>query len=252
MRPTPYRLVALSLLAVSLSVAGAAIAQGPQQQEEPKNLKVLPKDTPRREVIRIMNEWEHATGMECDECHARSKDPGARSLDFASDEKPEKETARKMFKMMNSINDQLAGMGFKQAPRVQCVTCHHGVPHPATLADELLRASAKGGTDAAVAQYRKLRAEHYGSAAYDFSAEGLKDAANQFLQKRQDADAAIAMLKLNLESFGEDVGTWVMLSRAQQQKGDRAAAIASLEKAVSLAPNSQRLKGDLERLKNGQ
>ncbi|MEY4374320.1 MAG: hypothetical protein RL760_486 [Candidatus Eisenbacteria bacterium] len=249
MRKSVARLVAVPFMLLVLLQAVAVFAQG--QQEGPKNLKVLPKDISRRELTAIMNKFEDATGLDCGDCHAQSKTSPGR-LDFASDDKPEKETARKMMKMVASINEQVGAMGLKDAAKVECMTCHHGVAEPVTLASKLLKASDKGGVNAAIAAYRDLRKEYYGSAAYDFSAHGLNDAAGQFAETKQDFDGAMALFKLNLEFYPNDIGTYVRMSRVQMAKGDKPGAIASMEKAVSLDPANNRLKAQLDRLKNGQ
>jgi hypothetical protein len=49
---------------------------------------------------------------------------------FASDEKPAKDLARKMFVMVHDLNDrQLKGIG-----QVSCYTCHRGQVKPALTA----------------------------------------------------------------------------------------------------------------------
>ncbi len=249
MRKPVIRLAVVPFLLLMLFQTMAAFAQG--GQEGPKNLKVLPKDISRRELTAIMNKFEDATGLDCGDCHAQSKTQPGR-LDFAADDKPEKETARKMMKMVASINEQVGAMGLKNPNKVECMTCHHGVAEPATLAGMLLKASDKGGVNAAIAAYRDLRKTYYGSAAYDFSPHGLNDAAGQFAEGKQDFDGAMALFKLNLEFYPNDIGTYVRMSRVQMAKGDKPGAIASMEKAVSLDPQNNRLKAQLERLKNGQ
>jgi len=249
MRTSAARIALIPIVLVVLLQAVAAFAQG--QQEGPKNLKVLPKDISRRELTAIMGKFEDATGLDCGDCHAQSKTSPGR-LDFASDDKPEKETARKMMKMVAAINEQVGGMGLKDPAKVECMTCHHGVAEPVTLSSKLLKASDKGGVTAAIATYRDLRKQYYGSAAYDFSPTGLNDAAREFAESKQDFDGAMQLFKLNLEFYPNDVGTYVRMSRVQMAKGDKPGAIASMEKAVSLDPQNNRLKAQLERLKNGQ
>lgn len=247
--PVRFAVSALALFAVvTFLQAGPTAAQAP---EEPKNLKVLPKDMPRREVIAIMRNFSSALGVKCDECHAASK-TRPDDLDFASDEKPEKEEARKMMKLVGSINDQIAQAGFKDAPQVRCITCHRGVKRPETLAARLTRVTDKGGADAAVAEYRKLRDRYYGTGSYDFSPASLSEVAGQLAESKKDYDGAIKLLQLNLEFSPKDAESYVVLGRAQMAKGDRAAAVASLEKALALDPNNRWAKQMLERAKGGQ
>ena len=56
-------------------------------------------------------------------------------MDFASDAKPEKITARHMYLMMAKINKKFFAakkdtLGMVMATGVNCNTCHHGVAHP--------------------------------------------------------------------------------------------------------------------------
>lgn len=84
----------------------------------PQNLKVLPKDMPRQQLMGIMNGWNRALGVTCNHCHVDDK---------ASDEKPEKEVARAMVKMMGNLrqnaNDFLPD---NRIQKVSCWTCHRG------------------------------------------------------------------------------------------------------------------------------
>ena len=250
----PLRLAAAALCSlVALTFAAAlASAQG-RDREEPKNLKVLPKTISRPELEDVMRNFSMALGVRCDACHAQAKNaerPG--ELDFASDEKEMKETARKMMKMVGSINEQVGQMGLKDAPKVACVTCHHGVKEPETLAAVLNRAADKGGVAAVSEQYKKLREQYYGSAAYDFSPMSLNEVARHLSESKKDFDAAIQVLQLNLSYTPNDVNTNLSLGRVQMAKGDKAAAQASFEKVLSLDANNRWAKRMLEQLKSGQ
>ncbi|MFB6455011.1 c-type cytochrome [Chitinophaga sp. Hz27] len=117
-------------------VAAAIIAAGslcslslPQQQEKPKNLKVLPKDISHEELIVVMRNFNSALGVRCNFCHAPSKDD-PKKMDFASDDNPHKEIARDMMRMTKRINKKF----FKGAEpmTVTCYTCHHGNQEPAS------------------------------------------------------------------------------------------------------------------------
>ena len=58
-----------ALLAIGLICAAAtALAQAPAQ-EAPKNLKVLPKDWTRAQVVAVMQNINAALGVGCDYCH---------------------------------------------------------------------------------------------------------------------------------------------------------------------------------------
>ena len=97
-----------------------------------KNLKVLPKDINHDSLIAIMDYFKGSLGVKCGFCHA--PDPKTGKMDFASDEKPEKDVARYMMKMTSDINKNY--FNFKNSANpdtiraVTCYTCHNGNPHP--------------------------------------------------------------------------------------------------------------------------
>jgi len=106
-----------------------------QQQQEHKytNLKVLPKHISNRDLGAIMNTWRRSLGVQCTFCHARNTETN--QTDFASDAKPEKLMARKMFLMAAKINKKYFdakkdSLGMVMESSVSCNTCHHGVSHP--------------------------------------------------------------------------------------------------------------------------
>jgi hypothetical protein len=236
--------------ATTILQAGSPLAQAP---EEPKNLKVLPKDMSRREVVSLMRSFSQALGVRCVECHVSTK-PGSErpdDLDFASDKRPDKETARKMMKMVGSVNDQIGQMGLKDAVQVRCVTCHHGVKRPETLSATLTRSVNEKGVPAAIERYRELRDRYHGTAAYDFSPQSLNEVAGGLAEK-QDFDGAIQLLRLNLEFSPKDAVTYLTLGQVQLAKGDRAAAIASFEKTLELDPENRWARTQLERAKSGR
>jgi hypothetical protein len=125
------------------SVAGAqpfGFAEGgpsavEDQQGPPKNLKVLPKDMPRPQVVQIMRGFTRGLGVRCEHCHV-GEGSDLSKFDFASDDKPAKEVARKMLTMVTEINGKhLAGVGEPPAAgasKVTCFTCHRGATKPLT------------------------------------------------------------------------------------------------------------------------
>ena len=91
-------------------------AQGFRWPEEPENLKVLPDGVKGRELGAVMRGFAMGLGVRCQYCHGgkAGQEFNPRDLttfDFASDEKPAKQKARLMLKMVKSINEtQLAGL----------------------------------------------------------------------------------------------------------------------------------------------
>lgn len=120
--------------------AGQSAGQTPESHghphrplPKPVNLQVLPKDTSPEQVVHIMRGITGALGVDCNFCHAPN--PTGRGLDFASDAKPEKATARIMMRMTNDINDnfmaQVKDPDATEADKhVTCGTCHRGHSMP--------------------------------------------------------------------------------------------------------------------------
>jgi len=122
----------ISALAAIVTI-GVAATNPPDEPNLYKNLKVLPKNITHEELDKVMHVFNKGLGVKCNFCHAAAKD-NERKLDFASDEKPEKEIARSMMKLTVKINKKY--FGAKHAAltdstlTITCITCHHGDPHP--------------------------------------------------------------------------------------------------------------------------
>lgn len=99
---------------------GQAPAQAPGRQgpPTPKNLQVFPKDIAPRDLIAHMRTIAASLGVRCNFCHVQG--------DFSSDQKDTKLIARKMLRMVNSINQN----NFDGRPEVSCYTCHRGAMKP--------------------------------------------------------------------------------------------------------------------------
>ncbi len=98
-----------------------------------ENLQVLPKDITAKALQHIMvDEFQDGLGVGCGFCHAKKE--GSLLLDYASDEKPEKQIARTMMRMTMEINKNYFEV---EKPVlgddlmvVSCSSCHKGTPHP--------------------------------------------------------------------------------------------------------------------------
>src|ERR1700682_5927299 len=90
--------------------AGIAATHTPPQKEQWKNLKLLPKNIDEEQMERIMYKYTRQLGVTCSFCHPDTK-PGIFPVrvDFATDEKPEKRTARNMMRMTDKINKKYFG-----------------------------------------------------------------------------------------------------------------------------------------------
>jgi hypothetical protein len=109
-------------------------APAPAHHEEhhpaPTNLQVLPKTYTGEQVHDLMHKWEAELGGSCGTCHAA--DPknigpnGKPRLNYADDSKPEKATARLMYRMTEEINTQYISKVENSGDPVTCGTCHQG------------------------------------------------------------------------------------------------------------------------------
>ena len=217
-----------------MTTAGAARAQMPDKFT---NLKVLPKDITKPELIDAMRGYSGALGVRCEYCHVE-KAPPAHGEDFAADGKPEKESARLMMKMVADINGKdLAALKTGRPARVQvrCATCHHGLAVPQTLGDALGASLAEKGLEASIQRYHELRDTYYGSDSYNFSDRALVDFARSLGASGKTAEA-LAFLKLNGELYPKSALTPFGLGELYTQTGDRDKAIASFRAALEIDP----------------
>lgn len=272
-------LIAAAAVAVAVctpAVAGAQDARGRGPAPAPRNLKVLPKDTTQQDVVALMQTFTRGLGVQCTYCHSeqaplqlsveelqaqqaagaqaggrgRGRGRGGPQIDFAADDKRQKQTARVMLAMTNDINAKLAAAIHKppaDVTRVQCATCHRGVTNPAQLADLLRQTMLGKGEGAAVVQYRELRQGYLTSGAYDFREAVLLDLGRESLAMHK-PDDAMAWLQLNVEFFPQSAPSYLELARAHLAKRDRDSAVADLTKAIGLDPANAEAKRQLRLL----
>ena len=97
-----------------------------------RNLKVLPKDISNADLDSVMEGYSKALNVGCDFCHAENK--AKTDIDFASDDKPEKEITRMMMKLTAAVNkdyfDYTIVYKAGEMMAVSCYTCHDGFPRP--------------------------------------------------------------------------------------------------------------------------
>jgi tetratricopeptide (TPR) repeat protein len=189
-----------------------------------------------------MDEIAKALGVHCDYCHSAPRGSGQ--------PEPKKDVARAMMAMTRDLNakvQEATGKQPNETTRVECVTCHRGVAIPQPLAAIIVRTVAEKGGGAAVDQYRDLRKQFYGRAAYDFSEDALLDIVQRVVQGRP--DDAIALLRMNLEFNPQSAKTYALLGFAYTRKVDDASAITNLQKSLELDPSNGVVRGQLEQLK---
>ena len=145
------RSLALLLSAASLSLLAQNAGGKGGTPAPPQNLKVLTSDV---NIPQVMRGFTAGLGVQCNYCHALG--------DFASDNNPKKETARKMLRMIRQINMHFPDAGndfansrylpFPEGKQyITCYTCHQGetkpkfeTPEPVKRAPEPYAPGAQG------------------------------------------------------------------------------------------------------------
>src|SRR3977135_3947793 len=116
--------VSLSTLGIAVpsqTPAAPAAAQEQTVEQVQKNIKVL-NGMPQSQFIPAMNFFAASLGVRCNYCHVNNNG----QWDYASDEKEEKATTRRMIKMVLDDNKST----FNGNPQVSCWTCHRGRTSP--------------------------------------------------------------------------------------------------------------------------
>ncbi len=235
--------------AASLWVAGSAIAQIPDQFQ---NLKVLPQDIEKRELVEVMKSFCSALDVRCTHCHVGEEGAPLSEVDFVSDDNKHKQVARVMMQMVDAINKThlpKTGHDTSELLQVQCVTCHRGQAKPRALEEVLTVAVTNKGIDAALGKYRELRERYYGSATFDFSSSTLIRLAQQLAGADQ-TPAAIAFLELNAEHYPDEKMSFFFLGELHAKAGDKAKAIESFESALERDPKNPFILRKLEQLRD--
>jgi len=105
-----------------------------------KNIKVL-NGMPQSKLYPTMRFMAASLGFQCGSCHVIRNG----MIEAPSDDKPEKQTARQMIKMVIEINKTLS----KGEPTVSCYTCHRGHRTPQGAPDLPLSVAAPRSTNGA-------------------------------------------------------------------------------------------------------
>ena len=233
-------------LGIAVLLAGFASAQAP---EKFTNLQVLPKDIQKEKLMATMRNFTFALGVRCDYCHAETAD---HKMNFASDDKEEKKTARVMLQMVQAINtDYIKKLG-SSAVEVRCVTCHRGIPLPQPINEVVMTTIQKKDVNAAIAQYKDLKSKYYGGAAYDFSETPLNQVAESLIQEHRPKDAA-SLLEMNMAENPKmnqrnSGWTYSLMAMAHLATEEKDKAKADLQHVIELNPNNKWAKDELEKL----
>jgi tetratricopeptide (TPR) repeat protein len=242
------RLSTTFALLATFVFAGAAQAQFPPQKLQ--NLKVFPKDIPVRALLDTMGSFTRALGVRCTYCHVGEEGQPLSSFDFASDEKPTKNKARTMLRMVGAINGEyLTKLENRRTPpvNVACMTCHRGVAVPRPIQQIVLVTYDSVGADSAIAAYRALRERYYGRASYDFGEVPLADVGAALRARGKNADA-LRFYTLDTELNPTSAFAFREMGQTQLAAGDTAAAIRTFQKVLSMNPNDRQVKSILDRL----
>jgi hypothetical protein len=182
-----------------------------------------------------------ALGVSCDYCHA----PRGTEPRLTANGKPRLEVGREMIAMTASLNASVqsaTGKTAREAAAVTCATCHRGVAIPRPLGDILIVTGVREGADAAVKQYRELRAQYFGRGSYDFGEDTLLSVARRLANARP--EVAIPLADLNMEFFPKSVNSLVQKAIAQSGRDDEG-AVVTLKKALEIDPENGEIKGRL-------
>jgi tetratricopeptide (TPR) repeat protein len=207
-----------------------------QVPNEFTNLELLDPEISRGDLVSTMRDWATGLGVRCAHCHVGPDD--LVGMDFASDEKATKRTARRMLELARAINgDLMADLPVVEKGRrhqvVSCFTCHRGqAKPPRNIVRELASTAASEGIDAALARYDELRSENFGAGVYDFSEAALAGAAGNLMQAGR-PEEAIKVLEKNLEHYPESADTQAMIGMVHLQSGNPEAARQALESALA-------------------
>jgi len=204
------------------------------------NLQVLPKLISKEKLVGTMRSFTGALGVNCGFCHAEDKTTN--KLDFASDDKPEKEEARIMLKMVMGINkDYLSQLSeyTKDVMHVKCITCHRGNKKPVMLEDVLMSIIKDKDLPEAINTYHKLHDEYYGSFTYDFTPHTLVKLV-EMLNDEKMYDDAVGIANLNIEMYPQSGIAYYGLGEAYQAKGEKEKALETYEKAKAMMPEGSR------------
>lgn len=245
-------LATLAALAAPLAAQQPGPPGRPPQRAE--NLKVLPKDTPRDSVVQVMRGISMALGVRCTYCHVATQDStGREQLQFAKDDKPAKEKARAMMRMVARINGELLPtVPDRRNPpvNVTCVTCHRTMPVPQTLSmvlDSAMTAGGAAGTDSTIALYRRLHDTEAMRGRWDFGEQALGDYARELDTRGRTADA-VRLAELNAEQYPNSAQVDVQLAELYRAQGSKDKAIARYRMALTKQPNNQQVKRRLAEL----
>ena len=243
-----FRIASLPATTVML-LSLAALAAEAQMPDKFTNLQYFPKTISRQELMGNMRGFSFSLGVRCQFCHAGKDGNKREQMDFASDEKDTKKTARAMLRMVDAINQEyIAKMGRTAPIRVECVTCHHQLSIPKTMNALLAETIDKKDIQAAIGLYRDLRKNGLGNGQYDFGETSL-NILTESLLKQDKAKEAVAIMELNVEVNTPPSGwAYNLLAMSHVANKQVEKARADYQKILELNPQDEWAKKQLEQL----
>jgi len=247
-----FRSGSLAATAVML-LSLAALPARAQVPDKFTNLQYFPKTISRQDLVGNMRGFSFSLGVRCEFCHAGKDGNKLDQMDFASDEKDTKKTARAMLRMVDAINQEyIAKMGRTSPVRVECVTCHHRLSIPKTMNALLAETIDKKDIQAAIVLYRDLRKNDLGSGRYDFGETSL-NILTESLLKQNKAKEAAAIMELNVEVNTSPSGwAYSLLAMSHVANKEVEKAKADYRKILELNPQDEWAKKQLEQLSGGK
>jgi tetratricopeptide (TPR) repeat protein len=215
--------------------------------ERAQDLRELPADFPPERLSAVMRGFTSALGVRCSYCHVGEEGAALETYDFVSNDNPNKDRARAMYRLLGVVNDKLDQIEPSGEPvNMWCHTCHNGKPRPQTLGEAIdERYEAEGG-EAAIAWFIELRDRYYGAGAYDFTPGSVVEVASGLLT-RGDPDAARRLLDLNVTQHPESWEAHEGLGDLARAIGEPEAARTHYERALELSSGNPRILAKLGR-----
>lgn len=240
-----------AIVFLSIALALVALPAMAQIPDEFTNLRLLPEDIEKESLVRTMKDFASGLGVRCKYCHVGPDN--LQGMDFASDEKPQKRTARKMLSMARAINGELlADLATveEDAPHqvVSCYTCHRRQTKPPRhLVRVLAETYSREGLNAALDEYRSLRQEHFAAGRYDFRDRTLNSLA-RIATDAGNTEDALAVLEANQEMYPDSADVEAAFGFLYLQTEDSEKAEASFRRALDLDPENGNARFGLSRI----
>src|SRR5262250_52201 len=110
----------MRLLTLMILISLVSISQAQTAEQKFKNIQIF-KTLPATQLDPTMAFISGSLGVRCNYCHV--------SNGFEKDDKPTKQTARRMIQMVFDLNKG----SFNGQGTVSCYTCHRGKPTPISV-----------------------------------------------------------------------------------------------------------------------